>query len=338
MALRSKSSQNTGLPKHVVVNTPNQQELQGNQKVVKSDDILAPRRASKLAIGILASLCIALPVGTYFTMKSQQEAAADPAQVKTAVEKFGVVQNQHTIGNITANVVKTDAGQAVIYSTKDGQNLIMGDIYDLDGKPVFEEVLQQLYNASANNVPQAATAEGGVGQVLGEFKGELPETFNYLESLGGYKQDPSKSPADTVYVVYDPRCPYCHEFFRKTQNIDLEAKGVTIKWLPTTALGQAEPGSDAEKLAAKGLHINSAEEFAQTFQKNPTIPDIEVTDEDRAKLNENLLMLMSSVEEINGPNAPKSVPTAFYMDKQAGVPRLVAGPNEASVFAMIFGD
>lgn len=293
-----------------------------------------------LIIGILAALCVVLPAGAYFAAKPQ---AASSDEIKAAVEKFGSVQEQQTIGSMTANVVKTDAGQAIVYSTNDGKNLIMGDVYDLEGKPLFDELLQKMYNQSpeASNAGASAVVPDEnttTGQVLGKYEGEIPEAFTYLESLGGFKEDPSKSPADTVYVVYDPRCPYCHEFFRKTRGIDLAAKGVTIKWLPTTALGHADPGSDGEKLAANGLHLKSVEELEKTFGKNPEVPNITVSDEDRSKLSENLSMLFGSVEELYGPNAPKAVPTAFYLDKQTGQPRLLAGPNEDSAFKTIFGD
>lgn len=289
----------------------------------------------QLIIGILSVLCLALPAVTYFATKPETVAAD---KIKSAVEAFGTVEKQQTIGSMTANVVRTDNGQAIVYSTNDGKNLIMGDVYDLNGKPLFDKLLSEVYNIPMGDNPVAAGAGTGIGQVLGEYTGDVPEAFTYLESLGGYKEDPSKSPADTVYVIYDPRCPYCHEFFRKTRGIDLKAKGVTIKWLPTTALGQADPGSDVEKLAAKGLHIQNAEEFEKTFGQNPDTPDIIVTDEDRAKLSENLAMLFGSTEELYGPNAPKAVPTAFYLDKQAGLPRLLAGPNEDTAFKTIFGE
>lgn len=338
MALKSKSNTSTPAENHEIVNATS-----GSHGAIHENNTNVnqkhPGKRNKIIMGILASLCVALPAATYFTMKSDMPTAADPEAVKAAVEKFGTVQEQERIGNITANVVKTENGEAVIYSTADGNNLIMGDIYDLDGKPVFEALLQKMYDRTDVAAPQAGnTAEGTIGQVLGEFTGTLPESFNYLESLGGYKEDPSKSPADTVYVVYDPRCPYCHEFFKKSRQIDLAAKGVTIKWLPTTALGSEEPGSDAEKLAVKAMYIKSPEEFAATFGKNPTIPDIEVTDQDRQKLQENLQMLIGSVQELHGPNAPVAVPTAFYMDKKANQPRLVQAPNDDDVFKMIFGE
>ncbi|RXF38773.1 hypothetical protein EG864_15845, partial [Enterococcus faecalis] len=46
--------------------------------------------------------------------------------------------------------------------------------------------------------------------------------------------------ADTLYIIVDPRCPYC----RKAYNITREyvKKGYTIKWIPTVALGDPANG------------------------------------------------------------------------------------------------
>ena len=310
---------------------------QQTQTPSKQKTHVAPATSGKknnIIIGILATLCVVAPAATYFALKSD---TVSNETVKTAVGEFGEVQEQHTIGSMTANVIKTPNGQAIVYSTSDGQNLIMGDVYDLDGKPVFDELIKKLY-ASSGAQPEAAAVGTSYGQALGEFTGELPEAFNYLESLGGFKEDPSVSPANTIYVVYDPRCPYCHEFFRKSRTIDLKAKGLTIKWLPTTALGSAEPGSKGEKLAAQGLHIKDMAELENTFGRNSVEPDIEVTDEDRNKLNENFSFLLGSVEELQGPGAPKVVPTAFFLNKQNGAPTLIAGPNEDIAFKTIFGE
>lgn len=346
MALKRSGSKVTSPAADTTNNTHinTQEQVHGNQNQQNNhastviEAVKKPTTDKKpIIIGILAAACFALPIATYFAVKPE---TVSNETVKAAVEKFGTVQEQQTIGNITANVVKTDNGQALIYSTQDGKNLIMGDVYDLDGKPVFEELLQKMYNTPlAGEGTSADTAPATTGQVLGEYKGEVPEVFTYLESLGGFKEDATKGPADTVYVVYDPRCPYCHELFRKTRGLDLAAKGVTIKWLPTLALGNSKgEGSDAEKLAVKGLHIKDITELENTFGRNPDVPDIQVTKEDRDKLSENLAMLFGSVEELHGPNAPKAVPTAFYLDKSTGKPRLLVGPNEDSALKTIFGD
>lgn len=259
-----------------------------------------------------------------------------PEKVKEALGQFGVVQNQKLQNDFIVNTIHSNSGQSVIYATKDGNYLIMGDIYDLDGRPLFNEEL--ILNNQAG-VSDVSTEEATIAQVVGEYQGEVPDVFNYLDSLGGYKEDPSKAVEDTVYVIYDPRCPYCHEMFRKTRNINLAEKGVTIKWLPTVALGNPSgENSDAEKLATQGLHIKNAEEFAQTLGGDATVPNIQVSDKDREQLKENLAMLFGSIEELHGKDHPKAVPTAFYLDKKTGKPRLLIGPNEDKALKMIFGE
>lgn len=177
-----------------------------------------------------------------------------------------------------------------------------------------------------------------VGMAIGEFKGEVPKVISLLDSLKGFKEDPSVKPEDTVYIIYDPRCPYCHGLFDKIHNeIDLKQKKITVKWLPTVALGAKGDNDPVIARAAYGLVAKNLEEFSNSFANKP-IPEVKVTDQMKVDLNDNLEFLYEASNRTFGESAPKSVPAVFFLDKQTGVPQMMYGASEDTVFKNIFGE
>lgn len=178
---------------------------------------------------------------------------------------------------------------------------------------------------------------GAYAMAVGEYKGETPEIFNLLDKMGGFKMDESVSPADTVYVVYDPRCPYCKSLYEKLINTDLKGKGITIKWLPTVALGVEGENDPAVKRAAYGLIAKNTDEFASSMDgANPT--DFEMTTDMMMRLDENLAFLHESSVQTFGADHDKSVPATFFLDKNTGSPQMMYGASDDQVFRTIFGD
>lgn len=234
------------------------------------------------------------------------------------------------------------ADKIAVFTGIDG-NIIMGNILDKEGKPIFNDFIEKNI---AEEVPvgeateQSAQTAGAIsnekGQMLGEYKGELPELIKFVDGLSGYKEDSSVGPESTLYVVYDPRCPYCHQFFDTTRTLKLKEKGITIKWLPTLALGEARVGTKDAELATAGLTLQSgkdAKSFADTF--NNIAPNITVTQENHTRLEENLQFLLDSARAL-GVSAV--VPTAFYLDKKSGLPRLMSSPGDAENLKLLFGE
>lgn len=189
------------------------------------------------------------------------------------------------------------------------------------------------------NTPVAAPSapdnlQGIVGLAVGDYKKKAPEILNILDEMSGYKEDPSVSAANTVYIIYDPRCPYCHTLYQKLQATDLKSKSITIKWMPTVALGA---DADGVKRASYALHATTAEEFANSMDKNTAI-DYQVSDIDALRLEENLEFLSEASNQTFGEDYPKSVPAAFFLDKKTGEPQMMYGASTDNVFRAIFGD
>lgn len=173
------------------------------------------------------------------------------------------------------------------------------------------------------------------GMAVGKYDGEIHPLIDILDDLRGFKYDESVAPEDTVYIVYDPRCPYCHQLFDKVSTVNLKEKGITIKWLPTTALGDSE---EARKLGAMGLQSKSVQDFAKTFESNVNTSGVVVSADNEDALNENLGFLFEASNQTFGPEFPKSVPAAFFIDKQTGAPNMMYAASEEETFKQIFGE
>ena len=194
--------------------------------------------------------------------------------------------------------------------------------------------------SSASDTTQASLPPQtqAYAMAVGKYEGEVPELINILDQMGGFKEDPDVAPADTVYVVYDPRCPYCESLYNKLDATDLESKEITIKWLPTVALGADGIEDPAVSVAAYGLAAKDKADFASTF-KADSAPDGYQPDTDSLmRLDENLAFLHEASNQTFGEDHAKSVPAVFFVDKTTGRPQMMYGATDDGVFKSIFGD
>lgn len=210
-----------------------------------------------------------------------------------------------------------------------------------DATPVQVAAPAAIETPVATPAPSEAAATAtqeqpvGFGMAVGEFKGELHPIVSILDGLKGFKYDQSVAAADTVYIVYDPRCPYCHNLFDKISAVDLKAKKITIKWLPSLALGTDD---NAEKLAALSLRAKTIEDFGASFQPNADVSGVTITQDDKDALNENMAFLFEASDQTFGADHPKSVPATFFIDKTTGAPNMMYGASDDAIFKQIFGE
>lgn len=200
--------------------------------------------------------------------------------------------------------------------------------------PITEmDVIDQ--QAVPQEVQPAQAAPVGFAMAVGKFAGQAHPIVDILDGLKGFKYDESVAAADTVYVVYDPRCPYCHSLYEKLEATDLKNKQITIKWLPSLALGVTP---EAEKLAAMALQSKNKDVFAASFKTGADVSGVTVGQSDQDALNENMAFLFEASNQTFGEDYPKSVPAVFFIDKKTGEPNMMYGASDDAVFKQIFGD
>lgn len=134
----------------------------------------------------------------------------------------------------------------------------------------------------------------------------IPEVLKDLESLGGYKEDESIGPKKTLYVFYDPTCPGCHMIFNASRKGLYKKHGITMKWIPTTVLGDEEHSVAA---AIYGLTANSEEDQARIFSANKPVIPITNTGMEGVALNNQYLRTYSALTA-----SILAVPTVLYMN------------------------
>ena len=193
-------------------------------------------------------------------------------------------------------------------------------------------VVEQASGSADSQLPQVEA----VAMAVGKYKGETPEIINILDGMGGFKVDESVPAADTVYVIYDPRCPYCKELYDKLKTTDLKSKEITIKWLPSVALGVKDENDPAIKRAAHALDAKNVADFEATLSDSYSSEDA-VSDEAKMRLEENIAFLFEASRQTFGDEHPKSVPATFFVDKTTGQPQMMYGASSDSVFRAIFG-
>ncbi|OOR90203.1 hypothetical protein B0181_04830 [Moraxella caviae] len=319
MAIQRKSEK-------TIQTTP--QTVQAEQTVNTIDNITTSKKSfikSKLTSAILAAGIFGVSgylVGGYtglpFLMPN--------SQLDSVLEEHGTIKDKTTKNGMTEFLLDSPDGEFIVYAPNNGRFLFNGPVYHAKEKLplVFDKYAEQGSDNANATGEHSPAAEVDMGNILEQ-----------VDQLGGYKEDSSKKMEDTVYVFYDPRCPYCHSLFDKTR--DIKASGRTIKWLPTVALGnRGGDNSDTMKVAAAGLSLKNSSDLDSMF--NHTHPGVDsVTPEQAAQVHTNLQALIELAHNFNGPNAGVGVPSAVYVDND-GQTRFVVGPHSEPLYSQIFGD
>lgn len=234
--------------------------------------------------------------------------------------------------NLTAWLIRAPNGrQMTFYTTADGKNIFSGTVWDLATKQninqVFDTTASVGMPGSARQSIQEVVQTDGGSSLLGKYTGEIPEAIKALDSLGGPKIG-NGGPGETLYVIIDPRCPYCHQAYDSLK--PYMDKGVTIKWIPTVALGQPEQGLPQANAV---LHAKTRAELDKIMTDPKAYPRA-LEGKDGEDLQRNLSFMFQAFEQ-NGGQA--GVPAAFFVDKNTGQPRMMMGLSEEAVIQAILG-
>ena len=234
--------------------------------------------------------------------------------------------------NLTAWLIRAPNGrQMTFYTTADGKNIFSGTVWDLATKQNINQVFDTnasvgITGSAGQSVQEVVQTDGG-SSLLGKYTGEIPEAIKALDSLGGPKIG-NGGPGETLYVIIDPRCPYCHQAYDSLK--PYMDKGVTIKWIPTVALGQPEQGLPQANAV---LHARTRAELDKIMTDPKAYPRA-LEGKDGEDLQRNLSFMFQAFEQ-NGGQA--GVPAAFFVDKNTGQPRMMMGLSEEAVIQAILG-
>lgn len=251
------------------------------------------------------------------------------------------------VGGLTLWTLVSQTGKTVrLYTTADGQALVAGTVWNLaNGQNLTEAAMRPpapgaLGENYAAYLPQVVNAPlpqsnliGGGGQALpaafdGAAPSEIPEAIRLVDELAGYKEG-TGGPADTLYVIIDPRCPYCRRAYQNTR--EYVKNGATIKWIPTVALGRPEQGVP---LATTVLRAPDPDTVARVLGGHEQIAT-QPNEAEMQQLDNNLDFMMEAFRQNNETNP--GVPVAFFVDRRSGRARMMTGVSERVVIEDILG-
>jgi hypothetical protein len=255
---------------------------------------------------------------------------------RKVMERYGTVIEQRPIGvgGLTAWTLEKNGRRVVLYTTPGAGAIISGVVWDgKTGRNLSDQFVMPPLGGATAASPQASQqmTQPEPGALVGPYNGPIPESIKAVDSLAGIKEGKG-GPADTLYVIFDPRCPYCRKAYAATR--PYVARGFSIKWIPSTALGdpaqgiplaatilQAKPAQQADILRRV---LGNKEEITSTPSK-----------ETQQALGRNLDFFFAAFKNNHVETA--GVPAAFFLDKRTGKPRMMTGVSETPVIESLFG-
>jgi thiol:disulfide interchange protein DsbG len=180
-----------------------------------------------------------------------------------------------------------------LYLTADGKHVLVGSLFDAQGKDLSREPLQKLVYA-----PMAK------------------EVWAKMEKTNWIADGKANAPR-TVYLFSDPNCPYCNMFWEQARPW-VDSGKVQLRHIMVGIIREDSPGKSAALLSAKDpektLHTHEKAGPASTLKALDKIPA-----EIQAKLDSNMALM----EELG----LSATPAIFYMDKDGELQQQQGAPS-----------
>jgi len=277
-----------------------------------------------IAASVYSLILISGVPGQASEQKMQGQEGLDPAAV---VARYGKIVDRRPVGvgGLTAWTVEKGGRKVVLYTTADTQAIFMGVVWDaMTGRNLSDQFIPRNTDVTVTeqlSVRAAAAFDG-------KFTGTIPESMKAVDSLAGVKEG-NGGIADTLYIIFDPRCPYCRKAYNNTR--EYVKRGYTIKWIPVVALGDPDNGLPLAATILQSKDRNMLDRVLGKHEQIKTQP----TKETEEALNTNLAFMFAAFEQNGGRQA--GVPVAFFLDHRTGKPRMTTGVSEMVVLEDIFG-
>lgn len=251
-----------------------------------------------------------------------------------AKQGIKVLSYQKAAGGLNVWQVQRGGTKTVFYTSPDNKVLMSAVLWDaatgvnLSDNYITRDMLVMPSDVPAlTGTPQALpdmTPTGTLTKMSQEIKG--------VATLYGIKE--GKAAADkTLYIMFDPRCKYCHNVYQKTRAF-VKAGG-TIKWIPTTVLGDSYGGSSLVADIAQASNPLAA--LASTLSTPPRASGAARPNEATKKaIAENEAYFFAAFK-MNKGAGEAGVPVAFFETKN-GSPQMVGGVDDEALLAKIFSD
>lgn len=230
-----------------------------------------------------------------------------------AFDKLGIQVMSYTKGPGSMNVwrIKKSGVDTVMYSTPDNSVLISGVMWDASSAANLSDAyLPDNPQALPSDVNPPPSAQSAPPPNVVDANG-VPQAVKNLAGYFGFKE--GQGTADkTLYVIFDPKCPYCHQAYNALR--DQVNKGLSVMWIPIVVLGDEKARSESMKWIAEAQkEKNPSLAMAKLFGKQ--YKGIEFGKDLVQNLIKSEMFLQASYRE--NPSAGSiGVPTAYFATKE----------------------
>ncbi|ROL84460.1 thiol:disulfide interchange protein DsbG [Pseudomonas chlororaphis] len=179
-----------------------------------------------------------------------------------------------------------------LYLTPDGKHVLLGNLYDADGKDLSAEPLQKLVYAP---MAKAVWAKMEKSHWIADGKADAPRV---------------------IYLFSDPNCPYCNMFWEQARPW-VNAGKVQLRHIMVGIIREDSPGKSAALLAAKDPQ-QALQDHEKAGKGSSLKPLAKIPAEVQAKLDANMA-LMDELEL-------SATPAIFYMDDKGELQQQQGAP------------
>lgn len=181
-----------------------------------------------------------------------------------------------------------DGEYTVLYTTADGQTLVIGELLSGAGQNLSEQYAERY-------VPHL----------------DLTALWGQLEKANVVVAGAKQASKSAIYVIVDPNCIFCHLLWIALK--PYEAAGLQVRWVPVGFLHEDSSAKAAAILKGGESALEQCQQHFDVQAESGGIAGIDVTPELRAKLESNLQLMREA--RVQG------TPGIFYKDAAGHVMR-----------------
>ncbi len=222
----------------------------------------------------------------------------------------------------TAWVVSAGKGSkpAVMYVTQDGKTAFAGVVWDAKtGQVLSNNMITDADKQASEALPPASGAQSSANQPAAQ---QLPplsaqKAVEQINSKRGFLDGKPRPIDQILYVVFDPKCPYCHKLYQALRPA-VAAGQITVKWLPVIVLGNDQQRLKSLDSIVTGLAMKDQTKAIQQVFENASLAGGKPDERIVADLMTNEQFLRATYTS-NPDLGQIGVPTAYYLNA-AGQP------------------
>lgn len=258
----------------------------------------------QIAKFILAAVLAGVSAGAM----AEQKSKITPVEQHLVSNGVKIVQSFTSASGLRAIVADSGTEKRMFYITPDGQNLIVGMVFDANGSNITNVDMQKAGVSVSDSAGVAATP------VLTEAQRQA--LWARAEKLRWIQEG---NAGQIIYVFFDPNCPYCHRLW-STLRTWVQSGKARVRWLPVAILKDTSKGLGAALYSAS--NPSDAMEKMTYRQLQP----VRVGDRENRDMAMNLLLLKDT--------GYTGVPALLF--KRGGkVVSMMGSPDEREMTALL---